>query len=122
VCENEGTPTEYDNCSGFKGSNWTQADIDGDGYGNVCDSDVNGDCTVGAIDISGLTTHEGDTFVNNWCGHPNPDDCQFGPHDDVYDVTGDLAVDEEDVNQAYDHPGTIGPTEDTSASPDPSCS
>lgn len=63
------------------------------------------------------------TALSMWCGHPDEATCSGGPHDSVNDVTGDLVVDSDDFDQANDSFGdSIGPTEDTSASPDPSCS
>lgn len=41
-----------DNCSLV--SNPAQRDDDEDGYGNICDGDVNQDCNTGAPDISGV--------------------------------------------------------------------
>jgi hypothetical protein len=59
VCDND------DNCLGV--ANPAQYDADLDGYGNICDYDVNNDCNVGAGDISVVISSFG-------APAPNPSD------------------------------------------------
>jgi hypothetical protein len=49
ICDVEGGG---DNCLGL--ANPAQRDDDEDGYGNICDSDTNQDCLVGALDLAGV--------------------------------------------------------------------
>ncbi|MFK8031404.1 MAG: hypothetical protein AB8G18_14300 [Gammaproteobacteria bacterium] len=60
-----------DNCVDV--SNPDQTDADGDGFGNACDGDYNGDCTVNFLDVFLL----GEAFLEL---------------DGVIDLTGDLTV------------------------------
>ena len=46
--DNDGICDDTDNCLGIK--NPAQYDADRDGYGNICDYDVDNDCTVGVRD------------------------------------------------------------------------
>lgn len=59
ICDND------DNCLGV--NNPTQYDADFDGYGNICDYDVDNDCTVGVVDISATIAAFGQPA-------PNPSD------------------------------------------------
>lgn len=47
--DGDGLPDNADNC--IQIANSDQRDTDGDGLGNVCDLDLNDDCTVNAIDL-----------------------------------------------------------------------
>ena len=48
--DSDGIPDEWDNC--VSTSNTDQCDTNTDGYGNVCDSDVNNDGVVGNPDFN----------------------------------------------------------------------
>ena len=48
--DSDGIPDEWDNCSAE--SNTDQCDTNTDGYGNLCDGDVNDDGAVGAPDFN----------------------------------------------------------------------
>jgi hypothetical protein len=50
--EGDGVLDEADNCVGV--ANGSQLDTDGDGFGNACDADYNGDGIVGAPDLGAL--------------------------------------------------------------------
>ena len=45
----DGYDDDVDNCSGV--ANAGQEDADGDGFGNLCDADFDGDCVVGITDF-----------------------------------------------------------------------
>ena len=46
----DGTDDAQDNCAFTPNS--SQYDSNGDGFGNICDADVNNDCTVNAQDLA----------------------------------------------------------------------
>lgn len=48
--DNDGIPDNQDNCTGQ--FNPVQEDTNGDGIGNACDADFDGDCTVNFLDLS----------------------------------------------------------------------
>jgi hypothetical protein len=50
--DGDGVPEDLDNCT--IDPNWCQHDIDGDGYGNMCDPDFNNDGTVSFPDLAFL--------------------------------------------------------------------
>ncbi len=52
--DGDGIDDGVDNCLGL--ANADQRDTDGDGYGNLCDADLNNDCTVNFIDLGVLRT------------------------------------------------------------------
>ena len=52
--DGDGVADSVDNCS--EASNPDQMDTDGDGFGNMCDSDLNEDCIVNAQDLGLLRT------------------------------------------------------------------
>jgi hypothetical protein len=45
----DGYDDDQDNCSAV--ANAGQEDADGDGFGNLCDADLDGDCVVGIVDF-----------------------------------------------------------------------
>ncbi len=47
--DGDGVPDDTDNCTFVP--NGDQFDADGDGFGNLCDPDLNGDCIVNALDL-----------------------------------------------------------------------
>ncbi|MFK7888801.1 MAG: hypothetical protein AB8G16_18235 [Gammaproteobacteria bacterium] len=47
--DGDGVADDIDNCVNTANAN--QRDTDGDGYGNLCDADLNNDCVVNAIDL-----------------------------------------------------------------------
>ena len=57
--DNDGIPDEWDNCS--TESNTDQCDTNTDGYGNLCDSDVNDDGAVGTPDFNEFRANFGST-------------------------------------------------------------
>ncbi len=48
--DNDGMQDDVDNCQ--LSSNPSQGDADGDGFGNHCDADLNGDCTINFVDLN----------------------------------------------------------------------
>ncbi len=50
--DSDGLADSADNCLAV--ANPDQRDSDGDGFGNLCDADLDGDCTVGFADLAGL--------------------------------------------------------------------
>jgi len=48
--DDDGVPDSRDNCVNVK--NADQRDSDGDGYGDVCDADVNNDGSVNSVDVA----------------------------------------------------------------------
>ena len=50
--DSDGFEDSADNCLAV--ANADQRDTDGDGYGNLCDADLDGDCTVGFGDLAEL--------------------------------------------------------------------
>ncbi len=90
--DGDGIPDARDNCSAL--ANPGQRDSDADGYGNLCDADVNGDGRV--------TTSWGESFPRGARG-----DIEWialtasnGPYDPNYDLDGDGSVDARDVSIA----------------------
>lgn len=63
--DSDGICDDDDNCLGI--NNPVQYDADFDGYGNICDYDVDNDCVVGAGDIS-------NTISSFGAPAPNPAD------------------------------------------------
>lgn len=47
--DGDGIADDADNC--LQAANADQRDTDSDGYGNVCDADLNGDCRINATDL-----------------------------------------------------------------------
>ncbi len=94
VCDVEGGG---DNCLGV--ANPAQRDDDEDGYGNVCDSDTDQDCIVGAFDL-------GEVFGNFGATSP------WAPKNSgVYDVDEDNIVGAFDLGKVFgDFGGAPGPT------------
>jgi hypothetical protein len=86
-----------DNCLGV--ANPAQRDDDEDGYGNICDSDTNQDCIVGAFDL-------GEVFGNFGGAAP------WAPKNSgVYDVDEDNIVGAFDLGKVFgDFGGPPGPT------------
>lgn len=82
--DSDGICDDDDNCLGI--NNPVQYDADFDGYGNICDYDVNNDCIVGITDITASIAafgfpapHESDTNeLNNAV--------------DIQDITGQIAL------------------------------
>ena len=92
--------TLHDNCVGAR--NLDQKDTDGDGYGNLCDEDVNNDCLVGGPDVGLVFNEFGAGPGNDWHG-----DAQV----ERMDVNGDGAVGGDDLGQVFNAFGTRpGPT------------
>jgi Thrombospondin type 3 repeat len=70
--DGDGIPAAEDNCTNV--ANADQRDTDGDGIGNACDPDFDGDCTVNFVDLGIMKTAffgsdadvdlDGDGFVN----------------------------------------------------------
>ncbi len=119
VCEITGTGG--DNCGGFNAlwANPSQEDHDGDGYGNVCDTDVTGDCKTGGPDLADVFAHFGDAEGNDWDAE---DPSQGSGHGEVYNVNGDTAVGGPDLTLTFANFGeNIGPSYVTGADPDPAC-
>jgi len=115
VCDSD----DNDNCSGFWGHNPTQADTDEDGYGNMCDSDWDEDCALGASDLSAIANHYGDAADDTpyaWCGHGT---CTVSHYTQELDANDDGEIDSLDHYAAFKHYTTIGPSNGTS--PSPSC-
>lgn len=52
--DSDGIPDEWDNC--LDDSNTAQGDWDLDGYGDVCDQDINNDGAVGVPDFNAFIT------------------------------------------------------------------
>ncbi len=84
--DGDNIPNLRDNCP--DDLNADQANLDGDGFGNACDSDIDGDGVFFAIDI--------DDYDRNLCGLDidvdGCDDCLSGrnnPSDDGEDLDGD---------------------------------
>jgi hypothetical protein len=75
----DGIPDASDNCTQV--ANADQRDTDGDGYGNMCDADLNNDGIVNTSDVVGLKAAFGST----------------GPGLDA-DLNGDEVVDMLDLN------------------------
>jgi hypothetical protein len=50
----DGVPDDADNC--VAAANANQRDTDGDGFGNLCDADLNQDCIVNATDLGAFKT------------------------------------------------------------------
>jgi uncharacterized protein (TIGR03790 family) len=90
-----------DNCSQIPNTN--QRDTDGDGFGNLCDADVDGDGRV--------TTSWGETFPRGERGDVEwiALTAKNGPYDPDHDLDGDGVVDERDVSiaqiQLFQAPG-----------------
>lgn len=64
--DGDGVPLSTDNCLNV--ANPDQIDSDGDGFGNACDADLNGDCVVNFLDLGllrlGFFGTPGDTIWN----------------------------------------------------------
>lgn len=83
VCDSLG----LDNCTAV--ANPGQRDDDEDGYGNICDSDVNQDCIVGGPDL-------GATFARSFSSAP------WSPKSDgAYDVNEDGVVGGPDLAKIF---------------------
>ncbi len=82
--DGDGIPDDQDNCSAA--ANPDQRDTNGDGFGNICDPDINNDGIVNAVDLGNFKaaffSQPGDA---NW----NPD-ADFNGNDIV--VTNDLGI------------------------------
>jgi hypothetical protein len=86
VCDSDGS----DNCT--EKFNPGQRDDDEDGYGNLCDWDINNDCVAGAPDIALVFSRPLDAAP--W----NP------KSDGAYDITEDDVVGAPDIAQIFAHP------------------
>ncbi|MFK8028840.1 MAG: M4 family metallopeptidase [Gammaproteobacteria bacterium] len=92
--DTDGVADDVDNCTNEPNSD--QLDIDGDGFGNACDTDVNNDCVVNFLDVS--------SFVG-----------AFNTTNPTYDFNGDGAVNFIDFVQLTSSFGTQpGPSGQTS--------
>lgn len=102
VCDSD----DDDNCSGFWGHNPDQTDADGDGYGNVCDGDVNQNCLTEASDYSAIYGAIGDKESSGWDG-------ETPPLTDSYDINVNDEVDADDDDAAFKmHNSGPGPSND----------
>ncbi len=52
--DGDGVTDDVDNCINVP--NEDQRDTNGDGYGNICDADINGDCVANVVDLGVLRT------------------------------------------------------------------
>lgn len=57
--DGDGIPEVIDNCIGI--ANADQSDSNGDGFGNLCDADLNNDCIVNMLDLAIM----GSVFLSN---------------------------------------------------------
>ena len=93
--DGDGIPDSEDNCTVVP--NLAQRDTDGDGFGNICDPDVDGDGRVstswGAIYPLGA---RGDV---EWIALT----AKNGPYDPDHDLDGDAVVDARDISIAQLH-------------------
>jgi hypothetical protein len=103
VCDD---PTSTsDNCTAV--ANAGQRDDDQDGYGNVCDSDVNQDCVAGTPDVGAVFNEFGAGPGNGWNGNPAVA---------AFDLNVDDVVGTPDVGTAFNDFGIApGPTSRTCA-------
>ena len=101
--DNDGIPDKSDNCTLV--ANNDQRDADNDGYGSLCDSDLNNDLVVNAADLAILTL-------------------AFGSADANADFNGDGVVDFVDLQllktQFFKSPGPSQPDSDGDGVPDKS--
>jgi hypothetical protein len=86
-----------DNCTAI--SNPGQRDDDEDGYGNICDADVNQDCGIGAPDITGVFSHLSESAV--W----------IPKNRGAYDINEDNGVGAPDITAVFSNlSGSPGPS------------
>ncbi len=90
--DNDGVTDSVDNCSAIP--NPQQRDTNGDGFGNICDADVDGDGIV--------TTSWGEIYPLTQCGDVEWIGLavQNGKYDPNYDLNGDGMVNDLDVSIA----------------------
>lgn len=59
--DNDGVADNIDNCTEI--SNTDQIDSDGDGFGNLCDEDINNDCMIDWTDVVIINNNVGSTIM-----------------------------------------------------------
>ncbi len=93
--DGDGTANERDNCSAIP--NADQRDTDDDGFGNLCDPDVNND---GFVSTSwGIVYPLGRRGDIEWIGLT----AKNGPYDPDHDLDGDGEVNARDISIAQIH-------------------
>ncbi|MFK8014877.1 MAG: family 16 glycosylhydrolase [Gammaproteobacteria bacterium] len=92
--DEDGVDDASDNCTDL--ANADQRDSDGDGYGNLCDADLNNDCVINVVDLGALRA-------------------VFFSADEDADLNGDGVVNVQDLgllrNQFFGVPGPSGTTD-----------